>query len=76
MTTPAKLVRTTTFRLASLNMAVFLIGAALAAAFIFWQTNDLLTHRLLQTIEAEIKGLREQYALGGLSLLRQTVAQR
>jgi signal transduction histidine kinase len=71
-----KLFRTTTFRLAIIFMALFGSAAACAIGYIYWQTNVLLNRQLGQTIEAEVKGLAEQYSSGGISNLAKTVANR
>lgn len=71
-----KLFRTTTFRLALIFMALFGTAATCAIGYIYWQTNILLSRQLEQTIEAEVKGLAEQYRSGGISHLAKTVANR
>lgn len=71
-----KLFRTTTFRLALIFMALFGGAAACAIGYIYWQTNVLLNRQLEQTIEAEVRGLAEQYRAGGISNLAKTVANR
>lgn len=70
------LVRTTTFRLSLIFMALFGTAAALAIGYIYWNTDVLLARRLEQTIDAEIQGLAERYRGGDIGLLAQTVANR
>ena len=44
--------------------------------YIYWNTTVLLSRQLHQTIDAELKGLAEQYKAGGLDQLVETVADR
>ena len=55
---------------------VFAIAAAGVVGYIYWQTNDLLTRQVIQTLDSEVKGLREQFELGGIRLLDKVVAER
>ena len=48
----------------------------MAIAYIYWNTTVLLSRQLNQTIDAELKGLAEQYRAGGLEQLVRTVAER
>ncbi len=57
-------------------MALFGSAAAGAIGYIYWQTNVLLARQLEQTIEAETRGLAEQYRAGGISNLTKTVSNR
>lgn len=76
MTALNSLLKATPFRLA----ALYLAGSVLAAALIFsgldWRANQLLTERTLETIEAEVAGLREQFQSGGVTQLAAAVAER
>lgn len=76
MTALTKLFRTTTFRLSLTYLALFSAAAILAIAYIYWNTTVLLSRQLNQTIDAELKGLAEQYRAGGLEQLVRTVAER
>ncbi|MGE3064739.1 MAG: ATP-binding protein [Hyphomicrobiaceae bacterium] len=76
MTALARLVRSTPFRLALGYAAVFaLAGAAIFATFA-WRANQLLTTSVVETLGAEITGLREQFEAGGAARLAETVATR
>ena len=55
---------------------VFGIAAAGVVGYIYAQTNDLLTRQVVQTLGAEVKGLREQFDLGGVPLLVRVIAER
>ena len=76
MTALTKLFRTTTFRLSLTYLALFSAAAILAIVYIYWNTTVLLSQQLSQTIDAELKGLAEQYRAGGLEQLVRTVAER
>ena len=76
MTALTKLFRTTTFRLSLTYLALFGAAAVVAIFYIYWNTTVLLTRQLHDTIDAEIKGLAEQYTDGGLTQLVRTVADR
>jgi signal transduction histidine kinase len=71
-----KLFRTTTFRLSLTYLALFSAAAIVAIFYIYWNTTVLLSRQLNQTIDAELKGLAEQYRAGGLDQLVRTVADR
>ena len=76
MTALTKLFRTTTFRLSLTYLALFSVAAVLAIFYIYWNTTVLLSRQLNQTIDAELKGLAEQYRAGELDQLVRTVAER
>ncbi len=76
MTALTKLFRTTTFRLSLTYLALFSAAAILAIFYIYWNTTVLLSRQLNQTIDAELKGLAEQYRAGGLDQLVRSVAER
>lgn len=76
MTALTKLFRTTTFRLSLTYLALFSAAAVVAIVYIYWNTTVLLSRQLNQTIDAELKGLAEQYRAGGLEQLVRIVAER
>lgn len=76
MTALTKLFRTTTFRLSLTYLALFSAAAIVAIFYIYWNTTVLLSRQLNQTIDAELKGLAEQYRAGGLDQLVSIVAER
>jgi signal transduction histidine kinase len=76
VTALTKLFRTTTFRLSLTYLAFFGAAAIVAISYIYWNTTVLLTQQLHETIEAELKGLAEQYKAGGLNRLVSTIADR
>jgi signal transduction histidine kinase len=71
-----RLFRTTAFRLSLAFSAPFALAAAIAIAYIYWNTNVLLARQLSDAVDAELRGLAEQYRSGGLPQLGQTIAER
>ena len=57
-------------------MGAFVVAAGLIVGFIAWRANDLLTNKVVETLEAEVTGLREQFQAGGAERLAAVVAQR
>src|SRR5689334_23460339 len=57
-------------------MGAFVLAAILIVAFIGWRANELLTTKVIETLAAEVIGLREQFQAGGPSRLRAVVAER
>ncbi|MEO0620467.1 MAG: HAMP domain-containing sensor histidine kinase [Pseudomonadota bacterium] len=76
MTALSNLLKSWTFRWTILYLTMAVTAAGAVISYLFWQTNDLLTVQVSQTLASEEKGLREQYQLGGLGLLRETVRER
>jgi len=71
-----RLLSSTPFRLTLAYMGAFVVAAALIVGFIAWRANDLLTNKVIETLGAEVVGLREQYQAGGPDRLAAIVAQR
>jgi signal transduction histidine kinase len=72
----AKLLRSSTFRLALLYMALFGVSVLLLLGYIYWATAGYMARQTDQTIEAEIQGLAEQYRQRGLAGLSLVLAER
>jgi hypothetical protein len=70
------LLKTSTFRLAVIYLALFVTSVIALLGYIYWNTAGFLARQTDQAVEAEIQGLAEQYAQGGLPLLVHTVIQR
>ena len=66
MTRAGKLFRTTAFRLSLAYLAIFTLFAGFILGYIAFNAGALLREQNATTIDAEIKGLAEQYATGGL----------
>jgi len=69
MTALGKLLRTTAFKLTLVYLTVFALFAAFLLAYFAWNTRRLITEQIMQTVDAEISGLSEQYRLGGIRRL-------
>ena len=76
MTALSKFFKTTIFRWSLAYILIFVVGSGVVIGFLFWRTNDLITSQVMQTIAAEVKGLREQFQTGGGPLLARTVDER
>lgn len=70
------LLSTTTFRLAVLYLALFAGSAIALLGYVYWNTAGFLTRQTDEAVQAEITGLAEQYAQGGLPQLVHIVIQR
>jgi len=57
-------------------MLLFGSAASLAIGYIYWNTDVLLSRQLEQTIDAEIRGLAEQYNGQNITALAKIVASR
>ena len=64
-----KLFRATAFRLSLAYLAVFAISVFLILGYVAWNTTRILNDQLVDTIEAEIAGLSEQYRVAGIRRL-------
>jgi signal transduction histidine kinase len=69
MTALGKLLRTTAFRLTLVYLTIFAVFAAFLLGYFAWNTNRLITDQIVQTVDAEISGLSDQYRVGGLRRL-------
>jgi hypothetical protein len=56
----AKAASTTAFGLSAAAVAFFLFAAAIVVGFLFWQTNNLLTHQVLGVLTAEARILSSE----------------
>ncbi|MEQ9144398.1 MAG: HAMP domain-containing sensor histidine kinase [Parvibaculaceae bacterium] len=72
----SNLLNTTTFRLALIYLALFATSAIALLGYVYWNTAGFLARQTDQAVQAEITGLAEQYAQGGLPQLVHTVIQR
>ncbi len=69
MTALARLIRTTAFKLSLLYLAVFTALSGFLLFSISSNTNTLITGQVVQTVDAEIEGLADQFARGGVRAL-------
>jgi signal transduction histidine kinase len=71
-----KLFRTTAFKLSLGYLVAFAIGASVVMTWVSWNVGRLIDEQIGATIEAEINGLSEQYAQGGIRRLLDVVERR
>lgn len=71
-----RFIHTSAARLGLVYLSIFVTSAAALLAFIYWQTAGLIERQTEATVDAEIKGLAEQYDRFGLAGLIQVVQER
>ncbi|MEX0852133.1 MAG: HAMP domain-containing sensor histidine kinase [Bauldia sp.] len=76
MAGPAKVVRTTAFKLSAIYIAVFSVFSVFFVVYIAYSTNVLLNQQVRDTIAAELLGLSDQYRIGGLPAVVEAIDQR
>ncbi|NBN78441.1 HAMP domain-containing protein [Microvirga tunisiensis] len=77
MTAPlARLLRTTAFKLSLLYLAVFTGLSGFLLFSVSHNTDSLMTEQVVQTVDAEIQGLSDQYARGGARALVSAIDSR
>jgi signal transduction histidine kinase len=64
-----KLFRTTVFKLSLVYLVIFALGASAVIGWVAWSVRHLVDQQIGVAIKAEINGLSEQYAQGGISRL-------
>lgn len=72
----ASLLRTSSFQLAIIYMALFATSVFLLLGFIYWATAGYMAEQTDETIEAEIVGLAEQYRRQGVNGLISVIRER
>lgn len=76
MTTLGKLFRTTAFKLALAYSIVFALAAGGVFAGIGWNVRNVVDDQIANTIDADIRGLADQYAQGGIYTVVQSIERR
>src|SRR3546814_9231857 len=71
-----RLVQTSIFRIALLYLLLLVVTLAVLLGFIDWSTAGLLERQTDETVQAEIRGLAEQYRDEGLVRLMEVIHQR
>ena len=71
-----RLFRTSTFRLSLLYVVLFGASVLLLLAFIYWTTVRVIDSQTSDTIEAEVRGLAEQYRARGIRQLVAVIEER
>jgi HAMP domain-containing protein len=72
----AKLLRTSTFRLAALYLIVFALSVSALLGYVYWNTTVLLERQTDETTRAEVQALADQYRLRGLRGIIDTIQRR
>lgn len=70
------LLRSSAFRLALIYMALFCVSVFALLVFLYWTTAGFMVRQTEETVNAEIRGLGEQYRLLGLGGLTHRVRER
>jgi signal transduction histidine kinase len=76
VTALAKLFRTTVFKISLAYLVIFAIGAGLVLGNVGVNLKTLIEEQIAQTVAADIAGLSEQYAQGGIRRLAETIENR
>ncbi|WP_417684595.1 ATP-binding protein [Roseibium sp.] len=71
-----RMVRTTAFKLSLLYIAVFSGLSGFLLVYISRSTNELMESQVVQTVDAEISGLSEEYLRGGVRALVESIERR
>jgi signal transduction histidine kinase len=71
-----KLFRTTVFKISLAYLVISAIGAGLVLGTVGWNMEHLIDEQIAQTIDADITGLSEQYAQGGIRRLVNIIQKR
>ncbi|MBK1721693.1 sensor histidine kinase [Thiocystis violacea] len=72
----ARILRSSTFRLALLYVVLLGASVAILLGFIYWSTAGYMDRQTTATIQAEIRGLAEQYRRVGLGGLTSLISER
>ena len=71
-----KLLRTSTFRLAVIYLALFVASVIALLGYVYWNTAGFLARQTDQAVQGELGDLVQQYGQGGPPLVVHTVIQR
>jgi signal transduction histidine kinase len=70
------LLRTTAFKILAAYLLVFVVYAGFVIGWLGFATQQMVTDQITETVEAEVRGLAEQYAIGGIRRLVEVVEER
>src|SRR3954469_5908572 len=76
MSALGKLLRSTAFRLLLAYLVVFAVFAFFTLGYVAWNARRVLDDQIVNTVEAEITGLEDQYRQGGIRRLVNVVERR
>lgn len=71
-----RLLRTSTFRLALVYLVFFTLSVIVLLGFIYWSSAGFMARQTDATIDAEVRGLAEQYAQSGPGGLVRAIMRR
>ncbi|MEI8146452.1 MAG: two-component sensor histidine kinase, partial [Alphaproteobacteria bacterium] len=70
------LIRTTAFKIVAAYFLLFVVFAGFLMGWVGLATQRIFTDQIAETIEAEVRGLAEQYRQGGVRRLVAVIDQR
>jgi len=76
VTALAKLLRTTAFKIIAVYLLVFALFAAGIIIYLGRHTQQLVFSQITETVDAEVQSLNEQYQIGGIRRLVDTIERR
>ena len=76
MTALGKLIRTTAFKIIAVYLIVFAVFSAGVIAYLARHTQQLVVSQITETVDAELRSLQEQFAIGGINRLVDVVEAR
>lgn len=76
MTALGRLIRTTAFKIIAVYLLVFAVFAIGVIAYLGRHTQQLVVAQITETVEAEMRSLQEQFAIGGINRLVDVVEAR
>ncbi|WGD30417.1 ATP-binding protein [Ancylobacter sp. WKF20] len=76
MTSLARLIRSTAFKLIAAYIIVFAVFAGSVIAYLGWHTQRLVTRQAVEAIESDIRFMQGQFERGGVNRLVQVVNRR
>ena len=71
-----RLFRTTAFKLSAIYLAVFTLFAGFLIVYIAGRTTELLQQQMRDAVDAELRGLSEQYMIGGIGRVARVIEVR
>jgi signal transduction histidine kinase len=71
-----RLLRTTAFKLSVIYLSLFIVVAFLLVGYLGWNARRIVDNEVASTIDAEVRGLSEQYNQGGIRRLVTVIEQR
>lgn len=70
------LLRTTAFKIIAAYLLMFVLFAGFLIGWLGFATQRLFTDQITETVEAEVRGLAEQYSIGGIRRLVNVIDER